>query len=155
MTIHAATSLFTPRNKHSDRKAINDFLAFLLVITCLTNFVRADEVSAFDQASEILKAADVGGGMVIHLGCGDGKLTNALGCGGKFTVQGRQSQIVMPLQPCFEAFGPPIDFIPKESPVSEPDGMFIKLAVFFVILHDGYHFRVVFPEFFQTFFQSK
>jgi len=43
---------------------------------------------ARDQAREILDATGVTGGLVVHLGCGDGKLTAALRAGDAYTVQG-------------------------------------------------------------------
>ena len=45
-------------------------------------------VSAGDSASKILDATDVQGGLVIHLGCGDGRLTATLGAGDSFLVHG-------------------------------------------------------------------
>lgn len=41
-----------------------------------------------DQARTILDAAGVTGGLVVHLGCGDGRLTAALRAGDTYTVQG-------------------------------------------------------------------
>jgi len=40
------------------------------------------------QARQILDAAGVRGGLIVHLGCGDGKLTAALGSSGRYLVQG-------------------------------------------------------------------
>ena len=40
------------------------------------------------QAGQILAATGVSGGLVVHLGCGDGKLTAALGAGPSYTVHG-------------------------------------------------------------------
>jgi len=39
-------------------------------------------------AGEILEATGVQGGLVVHVGCGDGRLTAELGAGGAFLVQG-------------------------------------------------------------------
>ena len=44
--------------------------------------------SPAQQAGEILRAAGVRGGLVVHLGCGDGRLTAALGAGEPYLVQG-------------------------------------------------------------------
>ena len=41
-----------------------------------------------DEAREILASTGVKGGLIVHLGCGDGKLTAALHAGGRFTVRG-------------------------------------------------------------------
>lgn len=40
------------------------------------------------QAQEILAAAGVQGGVIVHVGCGDGRLTAALHAGDRFLVQG-------------------------------------------------------------------
>ena len=41
-----------------------------------------------DEAAQILQSAGVKGGLVVHLGCGEGKLTAALGAGETWLVQG-------------------------------------------------------------------
>jgi len=48
----------------------------------------AAEQSAVDEAERILEASGVSGGLIVHLGCGDGRLTAALGRSGRFVVQG-------------------------------------------------------------------
>jgi len=40
------------------------------------------------QAEQILKAASVKGGLVVHIGCGDGKLTAALRANDSYLVHG-------------------------------------------------------------------
>jgi len=47
--------------------------------------------SAAAQARAILELSGVKGGFVVHLGCGDGRLTAALHAGEQFTVQGLDS----------------------------------------------------------------
>jgi len=47
-----------------------------------------DMIGARQQAAQILQAAGVTGGLVVHLGCGDGKLTAALRAADIYTVQG-------------------------------------------------------------------
>jgi len=61
------------------------FLAagFLLGVTTAT---RAADAEA--QAGRILDATGVTGGLVVHVGCGDGTLTAALGASDAYTVQG-------------------------------------------------------------------
>jgi len=44
--------------------------------------------AAEPSAADILKAAGIKGGLIVHVGCGDGSLTAALGADGKFLVQG-------------------------------------------------------------------
>ncbi|MBM3891022.1 MAG: class I SAM-dependent methyltransferase, partial [Verrucomicrobia bacterium] len=41
-----------------------------------------------DEAAGILKASGVKGGLVVHLGCGDGRLTAALRSNDRYTVHG-------------------------------------------------------------------
>jgi len=56
---------------------------FLLLVSLpLTHTVRAE------TADGILKASRVQGGVVVHLGCGDGELTAALRANGRYVVQG-------------------------------------------------------------------
>ena len=43
------------------------------------------------QAREVLGAAGVRGGLIVHVGCGDGRLTAALGAAGEFLVHGLES----------------------------------------------------------------
>ncbi len=62
-----------------------------IALACLTIAQAADAAeqdAAKEQAQQILKAAGVTGGTIAHLGCGDGRLTAALGAGGRFLVQG-------------------------------------------------------------------
>ena len=55
---------------------------WLVVLLCLS--AQAAEPSADD----ILKASSVRGGLVVHLGCGDGKLTAALRANDSYLVHG-------------------------------------------------------------------
>ncbi|MGB2821666.1 MAG: PQQ-binding-like beta-propeller repeat protein [Phycisphaerae bacterium] len=50
----------------------------------------AQEQPAQDQARDVLDAAGVSGGLIVHLGCGNGRLTAALGRSGRFVVRGLQ-----------------------------------------------------------------
>jgi outer membrane protein assembly factor BamB len=50
--------------------------------------VTASAAPPGQQAAKILKAADVAGGLVVHLNCGDGKLTATLRAGDSFLVHG-------------------------------------------------------------------
>ncbi len=47
---------------------------------------------AEQSAEEILKASGIKGGVVVHVGCGDGKLTAALRAGDSFLVQGLDTE---------------------------------------------------------------
>ncbi|NQU21068.1 MAG: class I SAM-dependent methyltransferase, partial [Candidatus Nealsonbacteria bacterium] len=45
-------------------------------------------VAAADTADDILQATGVQGGLVVHVGCGDGRLTAALGARDSYLVHG-------------------------------------------------------------------
>jgi hypothetical protein len=47
-----------------------------------------DESPGQLAAAELLRATGVQGGLIVHLGCGDGKLTAALRANGSYLVQG-------------------------------------------------------------------
>jgi len=53
----------------------------------------ADRVDYQQLARQILKETGVQGGLVVHLGCGDGRLTAELGSGEAFRVQGLAGKI--------------------------------------------------------------
>jgi outer membrane protein assembly factor BamB len=48
----------------------------------------ANEVNELEKADEILKATGVQGGLIIHINCGDGKMTAALGARDGYLVNG-------------------------------------------------------------------
>ncbi len=60
-------------------------LAIILMATCSVAATAAD---AEQTAREILAATGVKGGLVVHLGCGDGKLTAALRANDRYLVHG-------------------------------------------------------------------
>jgi len=59
----------------------------LLVLLCVSGAARAADGAAA-QARQILEAAGVQGGLVVHLGCGDGTLTAALHANDRYLVHG-------------------------------------------------------------------
>jgi len=59
----------------------------LLTVVCVWWPARGAGAEA-EQARRILSATGVRGGLVVHLGCGEGKLTAALGAGDGFLVHG-------------------------------------------------------------------
>ena len=60
---------------------------FCLVLAfCLIGTTAGAEDNAAERAKEILRLADVKGGMVVHLGCEDGRLSAALRRNERFTV---------------------------------------------------------------------
>ena len=64
---------------------MKQLLGFLIAIVALANGAQAE---ARDEAGRILETARVRGGLIVHLGCGDGRLTAALGRGEAFVVHG-------------------------------------------------------------------
>ena len=60
-------------------------------LSCVTILPAADARKRDDSrrlARQILEASEVSGGVIVHLGCGDGQLTAALRAGDSFLVQG-------------------------------------------------------------------
>ena len=49
---------------------------------------RPEPVAAVAEAKQILAAAGVQSGLIVHLGCGDGRLTAALRAGDAYVVHG-------------------------------------------------------------------
>ncbi|MHC4398778.1 MAG: outer membrane protein assembly factor BamB family protein [Planctomycetota bacterium] len=64
-------------------------VAFAFLSTpCAWSTAGAAEASRTADASEILEASSVKGGLVVHVGCGDGRLTAALRPSDRYLVQG-------------------------------------------------------------------
>ena len=59
--------------------------AIAVLFTVLITIPRSAIAS---EAEQVLAASGVHGGLVVHLGCGDGKLTAALGTGNEFLIVG-------------------------------------------------------------------
>jgi len=57
-------------------------------IICLCVFASEPAESRADPAADILKNSGVGGGLVVHVGCGTGEVTAALRAGDSFVVHG-------------------------------------------------------------------
>ncbi|KPL22812.1 MAG: hypothetical protein AMJ75_07345 [Phycisphaerae bacterium SM1_79] len=64
---------------------ISPTLCFVFTLATVTV---AAPVSERQSASQILAATGVKGGLIVHIGCGDGKLTAALRASNNYTVQG-------------------------------------------------------------------
>ncbi|MHC4509730.1 MAG: outer membrane protein assembly factor BamB family protein, partial [Planctomycetota bacterium] len=56
--------------------------AFSLVILGISSLLTAQPLTPKQQAEQILNACNIKGGLIVHIGCGDGRLTAAL-CGGQ------------------------------------------------------------------------
>ncbi|UCF16423.1 MAG: class I SAM-dependent methyltransferase [Phycisphaerales bacterium] len=63
-------------------------IAFVLSAICVISPAGAETGENRPKARQILDAADVRGGLVVHVGCSDGKLTAALRAGESYLVQG-------------------------------------------------------------------
>ena len=71
--------------------AIKSWLPGLLVVCFLAGATEAKKNDAITQAKKILDTTGVKGGIVVHLGCGDGKLTAALRINDRYTVHGLEA----------------------------------------------------------------
>ena len=63
----------------------------LLAVCLLAGAAQAEENDAKALAEEIIETTGVQGGIVVHLGCGDGKLTAALRANERYTVHGLEA----------------------------------------------------------------
>ncbi|NQU24023.1 MAG: PQQ-binding-like beta-propeller repeat protein [Candidatus Nealsonbacteria bacterium] len=61
-------------------------LGCIAILVAMTGGLRAAEVP--DLAQQILEATGVDGGLIVHVGCGDGKLTTALRADDRYLVHG-------------------------------------------------------------------
>jgi 2-polyprenyl-3-methyl-5-hydroxy-6-metoxy-1,4-benzoquinol methylase len=59
----------------------------LVVASCITN-AKQRSSSERKQAAQILDASGVKGGLIVHMGCGDGRLTAALRANDSYIVHG-------------------------------------------------------------------
>ena len=63
----------------------------LLAVCLLAGTVEANKNDVTTLAKEILDTSGIQGGIVVHLGCGDGKLTTALRTNDRYTVHGLEA----------------------------------------------------------------
>ena len=63
-------------------------LACVVWICCTLSIVTAQSQDKAQEAKRLLNAADVEGGLIVHIGCGDGKLTAALRASDSYLVHG-------------------------------------------------------------------
>jgi outer membrane protein assembly factor BamB len=73
------------------KKQLSIFLTFVSVILLNWSSVEAQPLSAKRLAEKILNECDIKGGLIVHIGCGDGKLTAALRANDSYLVQGLDS----------------------------------------------------------------
>ena len=64
-----------------------------LVISCVLSAAKAELSSPAEQAEQILETTGIAGGLIVHLGCGDGKLTAALHADESYLVHGLDNNL--------------------------------------------------------------
>jgi outer membrane protein assembly factor BamB len=69
-------------------KTIRLYVTFTYLVTTLGALPAAEAQPAAQEARQILDAVNVKGGLVVHIGCGDGKLTAALRANDGYLVHG-------------------------------------------------------------------
>jgi outer membrane protein assembly factor BamB len=69
--------------------------ALVVLIPCFLISAAGPLSAAENLAEEILAATGVEGGMIVHLGCGDGRLTAGLGTSDRYTVHGLDTDAEM------------------------------------------------------------
>jgi len=67
-------------------------LMFLLCVSSILSAAQARQSTPELEAERILQAAGVKGGLIVHVGCGDGKLTAALHASDSYLVQGLDTE---------------------------------------------------------------
>ncbi|MGB2864073.1 MAG: PQQ-binding-like beta-propeller repeat protein [Sedimentisphaerales bacterium] len=70
---------------------IESLICILLAVCLLSGAAKANENDAITMGKEILDTTGVQGGIVVHLGCGDGMLTAALCANDCYTVHGLEA----------------------------------------------------------------
>jgi len=73
------------------KSKISIMCASLLAIVSILLAARARQTSPQQEARRILDATGVKGGLIVHVGCGDGKLTVALRISDRYTVHGLEA----------------------------------------------------------------
>ncbi len=71
--------------------AIGSLMCILLAVCLLSGAAKANENDAVKSAKEILGSTGVQGGIIVHLGCGDGILTAALHANDRYTIHGLEA----------------------------------------------------------------
>ncbi|MHC4332148.1 MAG: hypothetical protein ACYSWW_28995 [Planctomycetota bacterium] len=63
-------------------------LAFVLLVIATCSMALAQPLTPSRQAEDILKTCNVTGGLIVHIGCGNGRLTAALRTNDSYLVHG-------------------------------------------------------------------
>ncbi|MHC4225954.1 MAG: class I SAM-dependent methyltransferase, partial [Planctomycetota bacterium] len=83
--VNLQISAFNRRSAIGNRQSS---LAFVLLVITSCSMVLAQPLTPRQQAEQILKACNVTGGLVVHVGCGNGRLTAALRTNDSYLVHG-------------------------------------------------------------------
>ena len=75
------------------KKQVCAFLVFFCTILISSSLVIAQPLRSNRLAEKILNTCEVKGGLIVHIGCGDGKLTAALRANERYIVQGLDSDV--------------------------------------------------------------
>jgi len=70
------------------RRILPPAVLCMSLIACILSTAKTHATTPDQQAREILEATGIQGGLIVHIGCGDGELTAALGAGDSFLVHG-------------------------------------------------------------------
>ncbi len=73
------------------RSALNTWIQAFLTLVLWAGVAQAQDGNSDALARNLLDHSGVKGGIVVHLGCGDGKLTAALRAGDQYAVQGLEA----------------------------------------------------------------
>jgi len=68
-------------------------LAVVVLVSCRLSVLTAQPIDQQQKAMQILGATNVKGGLIVHIGCGDGKLTAALRVNDSYIVQGLDTDV--------------------------------------------------------------
>jgi len=68
-------------------------LAFILAVCGMLSLATAKQLTPKQRSSQILETTGIKGGLVIHLGCSDGRLTAALRANDSYLVHGLDTDV--------------------------------------------------------------
>jgi outer membrane protein assembly factor BamB len=72
----------------SQKRQFRTFLVFVSTLFVISSSVTGQHLRAEQQAEKILSESGIKGGLIVHIGCGDGRLTAALRADDSYLVQG-------------------------------------------------------------------
>ena len=81
------------KEKNMNKSQISIKLTFTLYFLCALSIARSQPSDYKEEAEKILDSTGIKGGLIIHIGCGDGKLTAAFGANNSYIVQGLDTDV--------------------------------------------------------------